>query len=636
MIVAFLLINNFSLCQGVSDGLIAFFPFDGNANNDVGSNHGQVYGATLTTDRFGNTNHAYEFDGINDYIAIPHSEVLNFGYNDDFTISVWVKIANQQRDLIGTNNEIISKWDANRGTSYPYAIRYNNGTAESSSREKISALRWDSESCNNNPTILHSCKISTDEWHHLVLMKQGNTLYSYQDGLLTGQRIDNTSPSCNTKNSFPILVGKRDLNQRYFTGSIDDISFYNRALTEEEINILFTDNSWAKPTNFADFVSYDFPEQTQPSIIDDEKNTIQIEIPCNVNIKSIRASFNTTHNTLAYVNGEIQISGVTVNDFTSPVKYTVVDELNCISTVWTVTVIQETLPDEDIKSRTDIYSFLFPGITNTANIDSENSKIEVELLCSSSTKNLTPIFDISSNSIALVSDKEQVSGVTNLDFDSPLTYTIEDNQGCASRNWAVIVTIQSLHFEDIKSLTDIYNFHFPDITNTVNIDSENSRIEIELICSSSSKNLTPSFEISSNSIALVSDKEQVSGVTNLDFDSPLTYTIKDNQGCASRNWAVIVTKQSLHLEDIDPYASDFFIPNVITPNQDDYNEFFMVGTLHEKSELIIYNRYGKEVYYSLNYMNQFNGSNLSGGVYYYTLRNPCFNELFKGVLSIIK
>lgn len=49
----------------LQEGLIAYFPFNGNANDEAGNGHdGIVYGATLTTDRFGNTNSAYEFDGI--------------------------------------------------------------------------------------------------------------------------------------------------------------------------------------------------------------------------------------------------------------------------------------------------------------------------------------------------------------------------------------------------------------------------------------------------------------------------------------------------------------------------------------------------------------------------------------------
>jgi hypothetical protein len=53
-----------------TDGLVAYYSFDGNANDQSGNGHdGSVNGATLTTDRFGTPNSAYSFDGIDDYIS---------------------------------------------------------------------------------------------------------------------------------------------------------------------------------------------------------------------------------------------------------------------------------------------------------------------------------------------------------------------------------------------------------------------------------------------------------------------------------------------------------------------------------------------------------------------------------------
>jgi len=55
-----------------TDGLILYFPFNGNANDESGNgNNGTVYGATLTADRFGSASSAYDFNGVNAYINIP-------------------------------------------------------------------------------------------------------------------------------------------------------------------------------------------------------------------------------------------------------------------------------------------------------------------------------------------------------------------------------------------------------------------------------------------------------------------------------------------------------------------------------------------------------------------------------------
>jgi hypothetical protein len=73
---------------GLNDGLMVHYPFNGNANDESGSgNHGTVYGATPTEDRFGNPNSAYYFDGIDNYIeAAP----IGTHGNDSFTVSYWM------------------------------------------------------------------------------------------------------------------------------------------------------------------------------------------------------------------------------------------------------------------------------------------------------------------------------------------------------------------------------------------------------------------------------------------------------------------------------------------------------------------------------------------------------------------
>ena len=61
-----------------TEGLVGWYPFDGNADDESGNeNHGVVNGAMLTEDRFGQENVAYSFDGINDYIEVAHDDMLN-------------------------------------------------------------------------------------------------------------------------------------------------------------------------------------------------------------------------------------------------------------------------------------------------------------------------------------------------------------------------------------------------------------------------------------------------------------------------------------------------------------------------------------------------------------------------------
>ena len=93
-----------SIPTTLNDCLVAYFPFNGNANDESGnSNNGIVNGATLTTDRFGNTNSAYSFDGIGNNISVPNSTSFNFQATNIFTLSYWIKpesISNSQAQII--------------------------------------------------------------------------------------------------------------------------------------------------------------------------------------------------------------------------------------------------------------------------------------------------------------------------------------------------------------------------------------------------------------------------------------------------------------------------------------------------------------------------------------------------------
>ncbi|MDP7500332.1 MAG: hypothetical protein QGH50_12920, partial [SAR324 cluster bacterium] len=73
-----------NLCPTVCDGLVAYYPFYGDATDKSGNGQdGKVVGASLTKDRNGYQNHAYSFDGVDDYVQF---ENIQFG-ESSFTIS---------------------------------------------------------------------------------------------------------------------------------------------------------------------------------------------------------------------------------------------------------------------------------------------------------------------------------------------------------------------------------------------------------------------------------------------------------------------------------------------------------------------------------------------------------------------
>ena len=206
-----------------SNGLVGFWPFNGNANDlSLNSNNGTVNGATLTTDRNGNANSAYSFNGINNSISVSNSQqLLNLS---NFTYSTWV-YANINTPADGL---VICSYDGNsRG-----ALLYSNTNS--------SEIRIHSNSNTDISAVAQSNTLSMS-WHHIVAVKNDNELKMYLDNILI-DTINISNFNYSTSSIYPLMFGKASwYNGGYFNGKIDDIGIWNRALTQAEITTLFTE-----------------------------------------------------------------------------------------------------------------------------------------------------------------------------------------------------------------------------------------------------------------------------------------------------------------------------------------------------------------------------------------------------------
>src|SRR5690606_3471158 len=128
--------------------------------------------------------------------------------------------------------------------------------------------------------------------------------------------------------------GKRNFNQRYFTGTIDDISFYNRALSTEEVEYLFSVNSWENLSEEAFFKTFSFPQQTDLPLIDNLNNKIDVIVSCDTDLSSLIANFIVSNGAIASVNGIDQESGFSSNNFTHPLTYNITAEDGCATETW--------------------------------------------------------------------------------------------------------------------------------------------------------------------------------------------------------------------------------------------------------------------------------------------------------------
>lgn len=224
------------------EGLLAYYPFDGDAT-DVSGNaqNGMVYGATPSTDRFGNAGGALSFDGVNDYVAFP-----NLG-TSQFTISTFIQVPTSSQ----TNSRFFQGWDSGES----FAIGY---------RTLTDTTGW---GCNHGYTTpgpyligsfhpyvsgtliygeQHLCypvDLSDEQWHAVAVSYDGETAKVYLDAQMVASFVfDDSVVSYYTswteeyRNSqLNFTLGRFAREYSYFRGAFDDVYVYNRALSDAEI-----------------------------------------------------------------------------------------------------------------------------------------------------------------------------------------------------------------------------------------------------------------------------------------------------------------------------------------------------------------------------------------------------------------
>ena len=221
----FCLFAGASFAQVPTNGLVGYYPFNGNAEDlSINGNNGVVNGAVLTEDRFGNPSSAYQFNGSSNIYAYNTKGLKNNSY----TYSFWMN--NAESPALEGLSSIIEL-----GSNVDYGLLFNL------TNNYFSTTGWASAS---NDQSFHSGVLPlTNAWYHVLVTKNDTSLVTYVNNvpLSIMASTGKTYYAC-TNN---LYIGSRANLQagQFFKGKVDDLRFYNRVLNQNEIAALYTENN---------------------------------------------------------------------------------------------------------------------------------------------------------------------------------------------------------------------------------------------------------------------------------------------------------------------------------------------------------------------------------------------------------
>lgn len=214
----------------LNTGLIAYYPFNGTANDVTGNNnHGILHGGvTLTQDKLGHENSAYYFDGVSGYISVPNKAILN--PTKQITIALWVRLDSS----IGGWTPLIDKGGTG-SSGCPASTTYSVWLTSSQFFQL-----YDGSGCSGT---LESplTKIPKGSWQFFVgiidVAKSQKSVYL--NGVLKGKKSISGGLVASSGEMRIGWTTETHSAYSYFNGAMDEIRLYNRVLSATEIQQLY-------------------------------------------------------------------------------------------------------------------------------------------------------------------------------------------------------------------------------------------------------------------------------------------------------------------------------------------------------------------------------------------------------------
>ena len=193
------------------------------------SNHGTLTNMDAASDWVASGGKgALDFDGSNDYMAFPSSDVFSFAGTDPFSVSLWIF------NPAGAFSRAVAKTATNGAQNQGWYVGTGNGPTNAG---KFSFLRGNSA---GNDFIQTTSNYDWRVWNHLVVSYNGSTVRMAVNGVLDAVTGTSTRSITTTGNT-PFYFASSEANTaiQFWSLTLDDVTIFNTALTANEAREIY-------------------------------------------------------------------------------------------------------------------------------------------------------------------------------------------------------------------------------------------------------------------------------------------------------------------------------------------------------------------------------------------------------------
>ncbi|MBU0941210.1 MAG: S8 family serine peptidase [Bacteroidetes bacterium] len=507
------------------------------------------------------TNVVGTFDGLDDYVRIDASTALDLRNN--YTFEAWVN-----RNNPTVFGRIIDKSIVNL-----FVHTNNNSTYKENSLVLSITTATGSYILN---TGLNS--VLLNKWHHIAFTVSAANIYTiYIDGIVAPYTFTGTAGMANTNATSPAYIGGNPTATRGLDGSIDEVRIWSGVKTQAELvanattKYVGTEAGLLAYYSFAEgdkqFVfdttandntavvinadtnglgagkfwntavllqSFELKDQLSSSY-DDATKTYTVLLKDGINVATAVPVFTAGMNAVATVNGNVQVSGLTANNFTNPVTFTVSGvgfNLGLVET-YTIKVITG-LSDKSSLLAYDFKVASNPGLTQEVNTVIVGANASATAPFGVNTSKLKASFTVSPGAELFIDDVKQTSGANEFDYTNNVLVTVVSENKLSKTNYIVSVNARNTEAK-------LLSYTVSNQIGAASIDEAQGAVKVMVNNNANLSALVPVFQVSQNAVTRIGTYLQNSGVTTLNYSGPVSYNVMSESGLF-KNYTVVVER----------------------------------------------------------------------------------------------